>query len=123
MPTAQAYAASSPTSALSHLSIPRRDPTDRDVEIEILFCGVCHSDLHTARGEWTGTVYPCVPGHEIVGRVARVGSEVKGFEDRLDARVLRRIQALRPGHAHPAALLTVKGCHSCSATAGMRRKT
>jgi len=51
-----------------------------DVAIEILFCGVCHSDLHTARGEWGGTVYPCVPGHEIVGRVTSVGSEVKGFK-------------------------------------------
>ncbi|WP_395743007.1 NAD(P)-dependent alcohol dehydrogenase [Prosthecobacter sp.] len=79
MPTAKAYAASSPTSALSHLSIPRRDPTDRDVELDILYCGVCHSDLHQARNEWSAmpTVYPCVPGHEIVGRITQVGSAVK----------------------------------------------
>src|SRR6188768_1251277 len=51
----------------------------RDVAIDILFCGVCHSDLHTVRGEWEGTVFPCVPGHEIVGRVAEVGSEVRRF--------------------------------------------
>jgi uncharacterized zinc-type alcohol dehydrogenase-like protein len=59
--------------------IPRRDPNDHDVQIEILFCGVCHSDLHQVRNEWSNvmpTVYPCVPGHEIVGRVARVGSAV-----------------------------------------------
>ena len=76
MPTAKAYAASSPTSALSHLSIPRRDTTERDVEIDILYCGVCHSDLHQARNEWSAlpTVYPCVPGHEIVGRVTKIGS-------------------------------------------------
>ncbi|MDP8915399.1 MAG: alcohol dehydrogenase catalytic domain-containing protein, partial [Thermoproteota archaeon] len=54
--------------------IPRRDPLEDDVQIEILFCGICHSDLHTVRNEWGGTVYPCVPGHEIVGRVTKVGS-------------------------------------------------
>lgn len=78
MPHAKAYAASSASSPLSSLTIPRREPTDRDVEIDILFCGVCHSDLHQARNEWSAmpTVYPCVPGHEIVGRVTRVGSGV-----------------------------------------------
>jgi alcohol dehydrogenase (NADP+) len=60
--------------------IPRREPGDDDVQIEILYCGICHSDLHTARGEWAGTVYPCVPGHEIVGRVTKIGSKVSKFK-------------------------------------------
>ena len=79
----QAYSAASATSPLAHSSIPRRDPTERDVGIEILFCGVCHSDLHHARDEWHDvmpTVYPCVPGHEIIGRVTRVGSAVSKFK-------------------------------------------
>ena len=79
----KAYSAASKTSALGRASIPRRDPTDRDVQIEILFCGICHSDLHYARDEWHDvmpTVYPCVPGHEIVGRVTKVGSAVKKFK-------------------------------------------
>ena len=62
---------------------PRRDPTHRDVQIEILFCGICHSDLHQVRNEWNSvmpTVYPCVPGHEIVGRVTKVGSAVTKFK-------------------------------------------
>jgi uncharacterized zinc-type alcohol dehydrogenase-like protein len=67
-------------SPLRELSIERRDPGARDVQFEILFCGVCHSDLHTVRNEWPGTVYPCVPGHEIVGRVTKVGAEVKSFK-------------------------------------------
>ncbi|MBO9638657.1 NAD(P)-dependent alcohol dehydrogenase [Siphonobacter aquaeclarae] len=66
---------------LQSLTIARRDVTPHDVEIEILYCGVCHSDLHQARGEWGGTVYPCVPGHEIVGRVVRVGAHVKAFRE------------------------------------------
>ena len=70
----------SATSALAPLAIDRREPTPTDVEMEILFCGVCHSDLHTARSEWLGTMYPCVPGHEIVGRVTRVGSKVTKFK-------------------------------------------
>ncbi|WP_196934437.1 NAD(P)-dependent alcohol dehydrogenase [Sphingobacterium hungaricum] len=61
---------------LEQLTIQRRNPTPKDVEIEILFCGVCHSDLHTARNDWGGTKYPAVPGHEIVGRVKSVGSAV-----------------------------------------------
>jgi uncharacterized zinc-type alcohol dehydrogenase-like protein len=79
---ARAFAASNPTSPLAAASIPRRDVGPQDVEIEILFCGVCHSDLHTARNEWAvwPTVYPCVPGHEIVGRVAKVGAEVTAFK-------------------------------------------
>ena len=83
MYTAKAFAAASPTAALAGTTIPRRDPTDRDVQIDILFCGVCHSDLHTARDEWHSvmpTVYPCVPGHEIVGRVAKVGPGVTRFK-------------------------------------------
>ncbi len=73
------YAANSATSPLGPFSIARRKPTAQDVQIEILFCGVCHSDLHTAKNEWTQTIYPVVPGHEIVGRVTAVGSEVKNF--------------------------------------------
>ncbi|WP_163460284.1 alcohol dehydrogenase catalytic domain-containing protein, partial [Escherichia coli] len=55
-------------------------PGPKDVEIAITYCGVCHSDLHQARNEWQNTLYPCVPGHEIVGRVTRVGAEVTGFK-------------------------------------------
>jgi uncharacterized zinc-type alcohol dehydrogenase-like protein len=79
----KAYSAASATSSLASTTIPRRDPTDRDVQIEILFCGICHSDLHYARDEWHDvlpTVYPCVPGHEIVGRVTQVGSAVSKFK-------------------------------------------
>lgn len=65
---------------LQQLTITRRNPTPHDVQIEILFCGVCHSDLHTAKNEWHGTIYPCVPGHEIVGRVVSVGDHVKKFK-------------------------------------------
>src|SRR3954463_9650402 len=75
-----AYAATSPTSSFSPFTFARRDPTPSDVQIDILFCGVCHSDLHTARGEWGGTVFPVVPGHEIVGRVAAVGSGVTKYK-------------------------------------------
>ena len=80
---AKAYAASSPSSGLASTSITRREPTEHDVQLDILFCGICHSDLHQARNEWSGmmpTVYPCVPGHEIVGRVTKVGSAVKKFK-------------------------------------------
>jgi uncharacterized zinc-type alcohol dehydrogenase-like protein len=79
MPNAKAFSAASATSPLAPDTIQRRDTTDRDVRIEILFCGVCHSDLHTVRNEWSSimpTTYPCVPGHEIVGRVLEVGSSV-----------------------------------------------
>jgi len=74
------FAAQSPTSLMSLFSFERRDPGPTDVHIEILYCGVCHSDLHQARGEWEGTVYPCIPGHEIVGRVVAVGKDVKKFK-------------------------------------------
>ncbi len=62
------------------LSIERREPGPRDVQIDIAYCGICHSDLHTARAEWAGTHYPCVPGHEIVGKVSAVGDAVNGFK-------------------------------------------
>ena len=80
MTQARAYAALDATSPLAPFALDRRDPGPRDVQIDILFCGVCHSDLHTARSEWPGTVYPCVPGHEIVGRVTKVGAAVTGFK-------------------------------------------
>src|ERR1700757_181917 len=80
---AKAYSAASATSGLASIKIPRREPTDRDVQIEILFCGICHSDLHSVRNEWSefmATNYPIVPGHEIVGRVTKVGSAVKKYK-------------------------------------------
>lgn len=80
MITTQSYAAQSASSLLAPFEIQRRDPGAADVQIEILYCGVCHSDLHTARNEWKGTCYPCVPGHEIVGRVVAVGSAVSHFK-------------------------------------------
>jgi uncharacterized zinc-type alcohol dehydrogenase-like protein len=83
MYTANAYSAASTTSSLTSTSIPRRVPEERDVQIEILFCGICHSDLHAVRNEWNSfmpTVYPIVPGHEIVGRVTKVGSAVTKYK-------------------------------------------
>ena len=80
---AKAYSAASATSPLASTAIPRRDPTEHDVQIEILYCGICHSDLHQVRNQWSGvmpTVYPCVPGHEIVGRVIKVGAAVTRFK-------------------------------------------
>jgi uncharacterized zinc-type alcohol dehydrogenase-like protein len=77
--TVRSYAAQSSTAPLAPAAIRRRDPQPADVEIEILFCGVCHSDVHQARNEWHNTIYPCVPGHEIVGRVTRVGEQVRKF--------------------------------------------
>lgn len=78
----KAYSATGATSPLASSTILRRETTDHDVQIDILFCGICHSDLHTVRNEWSSalpTTYPCVPGHEIVGRVIRVGSAVTQF--------------------------------------------
>ena len=77
-----AYSAASATSPLAPTTIARRDPGEHDVQIEILYCGICHSDLHQVRNEWSSmpTVYPCVPGHEIVGRVTKVGSAVTKFK-------------------------------------------
>ncbi len=80
MPVTKAYAAQSATTPLESWSFERRNPKPKDVQIEILYCGVCHSDLHTARNEWGGTIYPVVPGHEIVGKVTKVGDQVKKFK-------------------------------------------
>ena len=80
MTQASGYAAASPTTPLAPFSFQRRTPGQQDVALDILFCGVCHSDLHTARNEWGGTVYPSVPGHEIVGRVTAVGDLVSKFK-------------------------------------------
>jgi uncharacterized zinc-type alcohol dehydrogenase-like protein len=79
----KAYSATSATSRLTGTTIPRRDPTEHDVQIDILFCGICHSDLHSVRNEWSEfmpTVYPIVPGHEIVGRVTKVGTAVTKYK-------------------------------------------
>ncbi len=83
MNKSKAYSAASATSPLASTTIPRREPTEHDVQIEILFCGICHSDVHSVRNEWSSvmpTVYPIVPGHEIVGRVTKVGSLVSKFK-------------------------------------------
>ena len=77
--TVKAYAAQAADQPLAPFAITRREPGPRDVVIDIAFCGVCHSDLHTVRSEWGGTLYPCVPGHEIVGTVSAVGSAVTRF--------------------------------------------
>ena len=78
--TVKAYGAHAADQALESMDIARRLPAAHDVQIDIAYCGVCHSDLHTVRAEWAGTLYPCVPGHEIVGRVSQVGGHVKGFK-------------------------------------------
>src|ERR1700721_945909 len=83
MQNAKAYSAASAASPLAVTTIPRREPTERDIQIEILYCGICHSDLHSVRNEWSEfmpTVYPIVPGHEIVGRVTKVGAAVTKFK-------------------------------------------
>ena len=83
MYNARAYSAANAISPLAPTTITRRDPTEHDVQIEILFCGICHSDLHSVRNEWIEfmpAVYPIVPGHEIVGRVTKVGSAVTKFK-------------------------------------------
>lgn len=76
-----AYAAQNATTTLAPVDIQRRDLGKRDVQIDILYCGVCHSDLHTVRDEWGGTTYPCVPGHEIIGRVVNVGAQANKFKE------------------------------------------
>jgi len=81
---AEAFAASSATSGLAPLTISRREPGPHDVQIEIQYCGVCHSDMHQVRNEWAEfmpTVYPCIPGHEIVGRVTKTGNAAKNFKE------------------------------------------
>jgi alcohol dehydrogenase (NADP+) len=95
----RAYAAQSSTSPLAPHTIERREARDRDVVIDILYCGVCHSDLHAARGEWDGIRYPCVPGHEIVGRVSAVG---------------RGVRRLAPGTIVAVGCM-VDSCRSCEA--------
>jgi uncharacterized zinc-type alcohol dehydrogenase-like protein len=80
MINAKAFAAQSATSPLAPFAIQRRDPAAHDVQIEILYCGVCHTDLHISRNDWKGSTYPCVPGHEIIGRVAKVGAQVTKFK-------------------------------------------
>jgi alcohol dehydrogenase (NADP+) len=79
--TVKAYGAHAADKPLESLDIARRAPGPHDVQIEIAYCGVCHSDLHTVKAEWAGTLYPCVPGHEIVGRVSAVGAHVTGFRE------------------------------------------
>jgi uncharacterized zinc-type alcohol dehydrogenase-like protein len=74
------YAASSASSSLKPLAIERLEPAANEVQINILYCGVCHSDVHQARNEWKNTVYPCMPGHEIVGKVTKAGAAVKKFK-------------------------------------------
>ncbi|HWJ06190.1 MAG TPA: NAD(P)-dependent alcohol dehydrogenase [Steroidobacteraceae bacterium] len=76
----RAYGALAADAPLAPLQIVRRAPGAHDVRIDIAYCGICHSDLHQVRAEWAGTVYPCVPGHEIVGRVSAVGAHVEGFK-------------------------------------------
>ncbi|MFN8178972.1 MAG: NAD(P)-dependent alcohol dehydrogenase [bacterium] len=100
--TTRAFAAPSATSPLGPFAVTRREPLPRDVEIDILYCGVCHSDLHTARNEWGSTTYPVVPGHEILGRVTRVGKEVARF---------------RPGDLAAVGCL-VDSCRTCSSCRG-----
>lgn len=80
MSSVKSYAAQAATTPLAPYTINRRDPKPDDVQIDILYCGVCHSDLHTARNEWGGTIYPCVPGHEIVGKVTAVGDKVTKYK-------------------------------------------
>ena len=96
--SARSYAAQTAASALAPMAITRREPGPTDVEMEILFCGVCHSDLHQARNEWHNSVYPCVPGHEIVGRVTRIGAQVAKF---------------KPGDLSAVGCM-VDSCRSCS---------
>ena len=81
MRNTKAYAATSATSPLAPFTFQYRDPGANEIEIQILYCGICHTDVHQARNEWHGTTYPCVPGHEIVGRVTRAGARVKKFKE------------------------------------------
>jgi len=81
MYNAKAYATLTPASRLAPFDLQRRDPGAHDVQIQILYCGICHTDVHIARNEWQGTTYPCVPGHEIVGRVVKAGVHVTKFQE------------------------------------------
>src|SRR6187551_2898681 len=80
MISAKAYAAQTKTSPLAPFNFERREVGAQDVQIDILYCGVCHSDVHQARDEWGGSIFPMVPGHEIVGRVKQVGAQVTAFK-------------------------------------------
>ena len=80
MSATKAYAAKGPDTPLAPFNLDRREPRPNDVQLEILYCGVCHSDIHMARNEWRQTIYPVVPGHEIVGRVTAVGNKVTKFK-------------------------------------------
>jgi alcohol dehydrogenase (NADP+) len=80
MISTKGYAAKNPTALLEPFNFNRREPGPNDVRIEIAYCGVCHSDLHQVRDEWGGSIYPMVPGHEIVGRISKVGSSVKKYK-------------------------------------------
>jgi len=80
MSVTKAYAAQAATTPLTPFDFSRREPGPHDVQIEILYCGVCHSDIHQVRNEWGGSMYPMVPGHEIVGRITKVGEHVKKFK-------------------------------------------
>ena len=80
MQKTQGYAAHNHTSPLAPFNFERRDPLPNDVQIEILFCGVCHSDIHQVRNEWGNSTFPMVPGHEIVGKVTQIGSDVTQFK-------------------------------------------
>lgn len=77
----RAYGTTAPDAPLGPMMVKRREPRPQDVQIEILYCGICHSDLHQVRNEWQNTVYPCVPGHEIIGRVVKAGQAVKKFKE------------------------------------------
>src|SRR5947209_2521294 len=81
MISSKGYATHNATEPLAPFSFERRDPGPNDVVVDILYCGICHTDIHQARNDWGGSVYPMVPGHEIVGRVARVGSAVTKFKE------------------------------------------
>lgn len=97
MSQARAYAVPRPAARLSPSTIARREPGDRDVEIQIAFCGICHSDIHQARAEWGAGIFPMVPGHEIVGRVSRVG---------------RKVRKLKPGEVAGVGCM-VDSCREC----------
>src|ERR1700743_2449225 len=76
----KAFAAQNKTAPLGPFTLDRRDPGAHDVQIEILYCGVCHSDIHQVRDEWGGSIFPMVPGHEIVGKITKIGGQVTKFK-------------------------------------------
>lgn len=106
----KAYAAQGPTTPLAPFEIIRRNPGPEDVQMDILYCGVCHSDLHTARNEWANTLYPSVPGHEIVGRVVAIGNKVTGFKVGDLAGVGCMVDSC--GHCHPCETDEEQYCES-----------